>query len=150
MSGLESIRREFAYAVVRRCTEQGCTLKLAGLSDYVVLKGEKLHQDRKMPDCIIFEMNGKVVVGIVELKSRTVHVNDVVEKLENGCRSALKILQVRLKRSTKPTLLLLVLCKAIHSSEFRLLTSRRIKAGERRLMIQVKDCGFAFASLLGR
>ena len=54
MSIVDLIKNNFANAIVRRCSERNCKLGLNGLSNYIILKGERVCQNRKICDCIIF------------------------------------------------------------------------------------------------
>ena len=88
MLDLDRIKRDFAHALRPRCSERGCTLSLQGLGDRVVLKGEEISQARQarkppMCDCIIFVVDDSIVIGIVELKSKTVDASQVEKKLVN-------------------------------------------------------------------
>lgn len=65
MSVVSCIKKNFADAVVTRCSERNCTLRLSGLSDYVVLKGERVFKSLKVCDCIIFTFfEGCLIIGL--------------------------------------------------------------------------------------
>jgi hypothetical protein len=49
---LDRIKSNFAEEMVTHCSERSCKLKLVGLSNYVVLKGEKMRGDCKRYDII--------------------------------------------------------------------------------------------------
>jgi len=92
MQILNCIKNNYNNAVVTRCSEKGCELRLDGLKNYVVLKGEVICHDRKICDYIIFKINSSIIIGIVELKSKTAHPGEIEEKLTNGSKMALNIL----------------------------------------------------------
>jgi len=65
---MDCIKSDFVEERVNHCSERRCKLKLAGLSVYIVLKGEKICDDRRICDCIIFTTGDEyIVIGIVEL-----------------------------------------------------------------------------------
>ena len=66
MPRIERIKSNFAEEMVTHCSERSCKLKLVGLSDYVVLKGEKMRGDCKICDCLIFTENADGLIGLVE------------------------------------------------------------------------------------
>lgn len=51
---LAKLSKKYNHAVIPSCCEQGCTLKLQGLRNYVILKGEKITSTEKICDCLIF------------------------------------------------------------------------------------------------
>jgi hypothetical protein len=78
------VAKSLKHAKAKRCCEAGCELGLAELPLYVLLKGEKLVTDRKMCDCVIFVDKRPVLTALVELRSKTTHVDVVIEKLANA------------------------------------------------------------------
>jgi len=46
----------------------------------MILKGEKLCQNKKVCDCIIFDEDHQVI-GIIELKSKTTYPTEILENL---------------------------------------------------------------------
>lgn len=146
---LKCVHRKYGHAVRERCAEHGCELRLNGLGNHIVLKGESLHTDRRMPDCIVFKTNGRVIIGIVELKSGTVHANEIVKKLTNGTRAALRILEECFDSRTSYTFYHVVLSRRIdRSSEYVKITQGKVRIGKRHYGILPKRCGTQFADLL--
>ena len=130
---IDRIKSELSNAVRRGCSDRGCRLRLDGLGDHVVLKGEDLYQDRMarkppMCDCIIFVVNASIIVGIVELKSKTVDANQIERKLTNSSRAALDILSKYADRHAKTEFYYVVLCKRWRTIENRAVKNRKIRA----------------------
>lgn len=148
MQILNRIKNNYNHAVVTRCSEKGCELKLDSLKNYVVLKGEVICQGQKICDYIIFKINNSIIIGIVELKSRTAHPGEIEEKLTNGSITALNILTKCNNSSTKYKLYFLVLCKRFNSSGFRALTNRKITVGGKKYNLILKRCGVAFSDVI--
>ena len=63
---LDRIKSNFAEEMVTHCSERSCKLKLVGLGNYVVLKGEKMRGDCKICDGLIFTENADGPIGLVE------------------------------------------------------------------------------------
>jgi len=146
---LEVIKGNLTHAVVERCAEQHCELRLDGLSNYVVLKGEQVCPDRRMCDCIIFvATESGVTIGIVELKSKTAHASEVIEKLTNASESALEILDGCGVRTAKPEFWHLVLSKRWDASEYRVITNRKIIVGGKKYPVIPKRCGTCFSAVI--
>ena len=144
MPVLDSIARSCSGAVVRRCADKGCTLRLENLTRHLIIKGERICE-RKICDCIIFvELDH---VAIVELKGKTARRGQVKEKLINGADSALEILG-RCNVRTSPNLCFVVLCKAWRISEYREITSIRVRIRGTKYSILAKRCGVRLAQLL--
>jgi len=146
---LEVIKDNFTHAAMARCSEQHCELRLGGLSHYVVLKGERVCPDRKMCDCIVFVMmDDRMIIGIVELKSRTAHAREVIEKLTNASKSALKILDECGDRLVGLEFYHLVLSKRWNSSEYRVITGHKVSVRGKKYHIIPKRCGTSFAAVM--
>jgi len=147
---IQNVRNKFDYAVMSRCQEAGCELKLSNLTNYIVLKGELLYKDKKMADCIIFvKCDSKIAVGIIELKSKTVHVKEVIEKLTNSLEVTLKILE-DLSCNFQYSIYLIVLSKKWDHSEYRIITSKKIKLHGKSYLILPKKCNDSFSLILKR
>lgn len=146
MTTIDCIKSNFTNTIVARCSEKGCKLRLNGLSDYIVLKGERICQDRKICDCIIFVRNNRII-GIVELKSRTAHPSEIKEKLINGSIIALDILE-KCRDKQNYEFYHLVLSKSWRPPEYRVIISRRIIVRGKRYDIIPKRCGVSFSAVI--
>jgi len=93
MSVIDHIKSKCCDAVVSHCSEKGCTLKLTGLSNFVILKGEKLSKNRKICDHVIFIGNDRTIIVIVEFKSRNARPSEIEKKFTNCSTAALDILE---------------------------------------------------------
>jgi len=131
-----------------RCSEKGCELRLHGLGDLVILNGDGLCQDRKMCDCIIFSESDDLIVGIVELKGRTVHASEVIDKLTNASEIAAGILESASRGRLSFQVYHLVLAKRWSTSEYEVLRHRRITVRGRRYHVIPKRCGISFSEVI--
>ena len=148
MSVINCIESDFINAIIARCSEKGCSLRLNGLSNHVVLKGERICKDRRICDCIIFTRDNCIIIGVVELKSKTIHSTEIVEKLTNGSEIALGILEECSDNDMKFEFYHLVLSKRMPPSEFRVITSEKIIVRGKRYDIVPKKCGISFSALI--
>jgi len=96
MSILECVMQnpELEEKIVNRCAEGNrCKLKLDGMNEHIILKGERLCSNQKICDCFVFvEEVDLGIVALIELKSRSVHASEIEEKLENSLERAIEIL----------------------------------------------------------
>lgn len=145
---LERIRRRFRSVLRKRCSERGCELRLHGLTDYVVLNGDRICPDRRMCDCIVFSEARDLILGIVELKGRTVHANEVIDKLTNASEVAVAILESANRGHLSFQMYHLVLAKRWSTSEYAVLKQKRITVRGRRRYIIPKRCGISFCELI--
>jgi hypothetical protein len=154
MSFIECIRERFGNSAIKHCKEKGCNLNLENIRNHIILKGEKICRNRKICDCIIFiERNGKIIVVIVELKSRTVHVNEVVEKLQNALQVASEILNSCNSGNHKVEFILTILAKKWSSKESReyvlLIKKRKAICGDKKnCRISRGSCGTPLNQIL--
>jgi hypothetical protein len=148
------IERDFAHALRRGCSEKGCRLKLDGLGDHVVLKGEALCQDprerQRMCDCIIFVAGNSVIIGIVELKSKTAHSSEVVDKLTNSSEIALEILRKCVDSNISVEFRHILLHKGLDGTERRKMGKQRIRVRGKggKYDIITKRCGISFSTVV--
>jgi hypothetical protein len=148
MSVLDCIKNNNSDVIKNHCEDSGCQLKFNGLSKYVILKGDEIHRNCKMCDCIIFvEQDNRIIIGVVELKSKTIHVNEVKEKLENGSKTAFDIIK-ECGNKNKLDFCFLVLHKGINGSTFKLLSKKKIEVNGRKHNILIKSCGFSFLNAI--
>lgn len=149
MSFIECIRKKFGDSAIKKCKEKRCNLNLENIRNHIILKGEKICRNRKICDCIIFiERNGKIIVVIVELKSRTVRVNEVVQKLQNASQEASRILNSCSSGNYKVDFLPIVLAKKWINIERKKLTDERIEFRNRNYLILPKSCGTPLHQIL--
>jgi len=142
------IRNRLASAVSRSCSEKSCECRLDGLTNFVVVKGEKVGQGLKICDCIIFVGGNPVIVGLVELKGKVAHASEIQEKLSNGTIRALEILEACSAKTPNFRLLHVVLCKRWHPSEYRIVTRKRVEARGSTYSILPKGCGTSFRAIM--
>ena len=126
MPVIDCIKGNFTNAIIARCSDMGCRLRLNGLSNHVVLKGERICKDRRICDCIIFTRDNCIIIGIAELKSKTAHSSEIVEKLTNGSEIALDILEECSDNRMEFEFYHLVLCKRWRPSEYKVIINKKI------------------------
>ncbi len=153
MSMVICVRNNFAKAIMDKCYEKGCKLKLdrkrKEVKRYVILKGEKISKKGKICDCIIFmESKGAIVIGIVELKNKVVHINEIKEKLTNGSKILSNILKRCNSYHTNFEIFHIVLAKRWQSSEYRILSKEKIKVNGKKYNIILKKCGVSFFRII--
>jgi len=134
--------------IIKRCSEQSCELKLDNLNDYVILKGEKLCQQYKICDCIIFTSDNDNIIGIVELKSRTIHAHDIEDKFNNGMEKVIKILEECDVNSKNFEFYFIVLSKKWSNSEYVMCKNIKIKIRGKKFSVIPKKCGDSFSAII--
>lgn len=148
MSVIEEIRNHFGEAEIARCVERGCRLRLDGLREHVILKGERICPNQKISDCIIFVQEASIVVGIIELKSKTIHATDVTQKLTNGLQAAWDILH-GFNNRVRTHVFLVVLAKGWDTSAFRKLKREPgVQFQGKEYSIRPKRCGASFKQII--
>ena len=140
----ENIKQQYSEAIIKKCSEHGCSINLRGLPHRIILKGEKIMQSWKMCDCIIFVFNKSVIAGIVELKSKTIHANEIAEKLGNGLKLTFDILSKHQNSTIYP----IILYKSIRSSEFNVLKRKKISFRGINHDIIHRRCGESFLNII--
>ena len=146
---MDGIKRDFAHALRSRCSENRCTLGLAGLRERVILKGDNIHQDRRMCDCIVFMVDDSVIVGIVELKGKTVHASEIIDKLANSSEVALKIIEKYAANHIRPEFYHLVLSLSQRGIELKKI-KKGIRVRGRKHEITSRRCGTSFSDVISK
>lgn len=85
-----------------------------------------------------------IEIGIIELKSKTAHTNEIIEKLKYGSYLAIRILE---KCNINPTSIKfyhIVLSQRWDTSEYKVLTNRKIEIHGKKWNIFPKRCGTSF------
>jgi len=113
----------------------------------MILKGEKLCQNQKICDCIIFDEDHQVI-GIIKLKSKTTYPTEILEKLINGSKIASKLLEECNARNIVFKFYYVVLCKKWNISEYRIISSNKVDFEGKRYNIITKKCGDSFLEIL--
>lgn len=90
---------------------------------------------------------GDIVVGAIELKTGTVHANEIVSKLSNGLLIACRLLHEHRRSFAGIRFNAILLHRGIHLSEYRVITSQRIRFDGNSTVITVKRCGSDFTGL---
>jgi hypothetical protein len=150
MAVLKCIAKEFNHAVIKTCSDAGCTLKLSGLKDYIVLKGEVVYQNQPVCDCIIFVEHKKLLAGVVELKSKTVDVSKVRLQLANGLKIVFKAFNKCGIEPEQFKCFVVVLAKKWRKSEYNVIKSKKVEFQGRKYYILPKRCGVSFAEIISK
>ena len=147
MGDWAAIETLFATAKRRRCADSGCEFRVAGVHDVLVLKGEEIGEaDRMRADCLVFahDAAGRAWVFVVELKSKSVSVSEVEEKLRNSAADAREALTMA--GLTADVRYLLLTKAGLKRDDRRLLERLRFSPGRR--MLQRADCGYLLSKAL--
>jgi len=143
---ITAIERWRPGAVIGVCRDEGCSLTTDGIPAHVILKGEALLDDWKMCDCIIFISRQPLLIVMAELKSKTVSVTSVMEKLTNAT-DFVQVVMGHLKVQDY-SLVHVVLARRWDTSEYRVLTCRRVQCGGKRHPVIPRRCGDRLAAVL--
>lgn len=145
---IEDIKIKFKKALINTCKEENCKLFLNKLNDYAILKGELINPDKKMCDCIIFTLENDFIIGLVELKSKTTHADEISKKLNNASKIALDILKDFDKSSFKIRFFPVLLSKGYKDTELRSMRKEKINFRGKKYDIICKRCGTSFSEII--
>ena len=151
-SAILKIARKQLNAKIVCCKEHGVELRTHDLSNYVILKGEKLSESReKCSDCVVFVWDGtKLIVGIVELKKSTVKVNEIKDKATYTAMHAKKVLQECCYNPAHATFCFIVLAKNWRSSEHTMMRENKITFQQKKYDIIAKRGGEYMSQIIRR
>jgi hypothetical protein len=75
---IKKIRKQYSDVIINDCSDEGCKLNLNGISNFVILEGEKTRKEGKRSDRIIFINDKKIQIVILELKNKSVKSSEVI------------------------------------------------------------------------
>lgn len=142
MSGkkkLQLVRASFKDAVVSSCCEHKCLLRMTGMGEFVILKGERLSTS-KVCDCIIFYKQESYGVAIVELKSSYSHARPISEKFTNTLKIATEICK-KMKLNVKSHHLILLSKNHRNPIASDILSEIKINPNGSTHRLRLKKCG---------
>ena len=88
-----------------------------------------------------------MVLVLAELKSKTVHAGEVVEKLKNSAITALEMINNAGFSMANRDVFLLLLSKGIKSTELKTLKNRKVIINGKKHMILPQRCGIRVAEV---
>ena len=139
------IKNAFPGSIVAKCKEESCSLNLRGIPHRIIVKGERVCDD-KICDCIIFsETTEGIKVCAVELKSKRLHARDIPEKFCNCAHTAFNIFKNC--NIEAPIPFFLVLHKGTKSSEHQVLSRKRVNFNGKDYPIRIRRCGSSLSNL---
>ncbi len=146
---LKSIAKKYPDAVSSKCCENKCSLVVSKRGDIIILKGERVSKEKpakRVCDCLIFQNNS---VALVELKSGSIDVGKVKEKLENGGRIVTSIFE-SIGHSSNYRIFPILLAKR-YSNRFvyRKLRTQKVRLGNKEYSILCHKCGCSLDRLIG-
>jgi hypothetical protein len=166
---LEQIKQDFEGALIKggSFTSYGCSVNFGGLEGFVAfsvddlcknprldkilsdLRSEPKQQKPNICDCIIYQSEAMMTVGIIELKSGEPDADEVIAQLRNGARIALYILEGVKSKFIKLDFYLIVLHgKGWNSSEIRMISKQSIPIKGIKYEINTDRCGAIFTEIV--
>ncbi len=149
MSILTCLENEFADEIINKCEENKCKLMLNEFENKIILKGEKLFNNIKICDCLIFiSHNDQILIPLVELKSKNINSSSIIEKFNNSITEAENIItKCNINNNSCKYYIILLVKSWRSSSEFRTITSQKIKFKGIHYNIIPKKCGSSFSDI---
>ena len=154
MNLLDDIDKAYRFAKQHECCENDCSLNLGSLSNYTILKGEKLarsmRKHTKMCDCLIFISKNKLIILLVELKHTTnLDDTEISGKFETGVAIVNQVLKEQ-KVSQTPKIFPILLSKSLSSSlaTYALVTNIRVCINGQKKSLRCKECNCSLNDIL--
>ena len=120
---------------------------LAGLSGYVVLKGEQVVKNRKICDCIIVHNASPPRIILVELKGRGAKHRQAVEKFSNAVDALSRIERGPFSSGKHSVSILLLIKKRRRRSFYRMWGNDPLAIGGKKHSVQILPCGAELADV---
>lgn len=142
------IKSKFTFAQKDDCREKKCKLKIDDLKDPIIFDDDKIHKNNSSCDCIIFVVaREKIVIGVIEIKSKSCSVSSIERKINNGIESVLQIINgctIKKKIAFYPVLI----HKGVSRFPLKGIENLKIMFMGRKKIIRIKKCGVYFSSII--
>lgn len=143
---LNDIQKYYNNFIKEDCKEHNCKINLKKPEKYIILDGDKLIGSKfKSCDCIIFHVELKLHISLVELKStlRKKHVSETIGKFKATIKYLNKILK-KISYDDHYFITLVLLRKSHHGITFseEYIIREPLQIGKITTKINIKDCGY--------
>ena len=137
----DKLRSEYADAMVCRCREHKCTIKVDVSEPHPIFKGENITTRGPVCDCIIFNRPGRITISLIELKSSSIDAEQIRSKFERSGSVALKMLKST-HIGTRPTLICVLAAKSYRQwIQHERLKNIKIRIDQKEYPIRLFQCG---------
>lgn len=145
---IDKIRAKYQNAAVTRCSEHGCGLSLAGLSQYVALKGEALvGYGKAVCDCVVFDARNELTASLIEIKSSSIKSNRIKRQFEGGGEKVIEMM--RGMGLTEPPMIVILVAKNYSRwIQHRDLRRARVRIGQKKYPIILLSCNAKLADVI--
>ena len=143
---LNDIQKYYSNFIKVDCEEHNCKINLKKPYKYIILDGDELIGPKyKSCDCIIFHVESKLYISLVELKSTLQKRN--IDQIKGKFEYTIKYLNEILKKISYKDhyfITLVLLRKSHRSYSFALdyLISKPLQIGQTLTKINIQDCGY--------
>ena len=141
------VNNALSEAVMGDCCERKCKLGLVGISDFAVLKGEKVVKKQKICDCIIIQNTTPPRIVLVELKSGGVKPNQVINKFSNALQLISEFNSVLFNNQECRVMMLLLVKRRLSKTLRTIIRSHGFKLKGKRHFIITSHCGRELADV---
>ena len=144
---VQSALGPYKSAIVPSCCEEGCKLNTAGMQNTVILDEDLLSTEIRA-DCLIFNLGLDLNIGVCELKSKSLDVCKIQEKLTNSTDRALEICRSQFPGIPHHVIPILLTKGYKNYSAYTRLTATKIKIEGKKHRIMLKRCGYKFSKII--
>ncbi|MHA1222292.1 MAG: hypothetical protein ACTSP3_03315 [Candidatus Heimdallarchaeaceae archaeon] len=150
MSFFDYLSCNFHYAIIKKCSENRCTLKIGIFKEFIILKGELLADNEKASDCVfIINLQEKYHIAIAELKKSVRSTENLEEKLKNTTMIIKSIIRnYKGSRLEVKFYHFVISFKWPHNCVFQHLKSTKIRIEGKQHHIIPKKCGFSLSEII--
>ena len=141
------VRDALSEAVMSGCCERKCKLGLVGISNFVVLKGEKVVKKQNNCDYIIIQNTTPPQIVLVELKSGGVKHDQVIKKFSNTLQWISEFNSVRFNNQEYRVTMLLLVKRRLSKTLRTIIRSHGFKLKGKRHFIITSHCGLELADV---
>ena len=135
----DKLRLEYADAIVCKCKEHKCTIKVDVSGPHLIFKGENITKG-PVCDCIVFNRPDRITVSLIELKSSSIDAERIRSKFERSGNVALKMLKST-HMGTRPTLICVLAAKSYgRYLQHEHLKKIRIRINQKKYPIRLYQC----------
>ncbi|MHA1438146.1 MAG: hypothetical protein ACTSPD_11265 [Promethearchaeota archaeon] len=149
----EEIKKANSNALINKCSESKCSLNLEGYQSKIIIKGEKIREteNTSICDCIIYIIHSNFIISNVELKSKSIHYDNIVNKFENTTKYTEKfIISVNEKDLENIQYFPIILAKRWDSITKRKFQKYLVIFRGKKYKLILRDCGNKLKNIIAR
>ena len=146
MVDMTCINKNYGYAIRDACVEDNdgnptCEVVLNAKEDYIILKADTIVKTKPMCDFIVFRLRPKGRPILIEMKGKSLNVEDAKEQLINGSKLAVRIARQCFDDWSPNLFHVVLVCQEWDTVKHRMVADDFLKLSGKKHRVLTGECG---------